>query len=328
MPVRTFRKNRANLLLKKAAPVFMMLISFGALAQQDPQFSQYMFNSFYYNPAFAGTEGVTKITFLARSQWLGYSPTFGDGGAPTTQVLSANTYLPILKGGVGGYVVNDDLGPVNNLELQFSYAYHFNIKDAKLSIGGRAGMYSQTVNFDLYRATDQNDPLLAGKSGKETQTRPDFAVGVLYKKEKYYVGAGLNHLTEPRFDFGMTQNNQLQRHMYVTGSYFYDLDFDIRLQFVTLIKSDFTKTSFDLGIMAYLKDVMWGGLSFRQSEAAILILGYSLLKDKSLKVGYSLDYIIKDQQAKQATSHEFMLSYSLPVNFSGKKAIRTPRFRY
>ncbi len=314
--------------MKKALLFFMLLISFPILAQQDPQFSQYMFNSFYYNPAFAGIEGVTKITGLYRSQWLGYSPSFGDGGAPTTQILSANTYLPKIKGGVGGYLLNDNLGPVNNFELQASYAYHFNIRDAKLSLGARVGMYSQKVDFDLYRATDPNDPLLAGKSGKESQTRPDVAIGALYKKEKYYVGVGISHLTEPSFDFGMTQNNQLQRHMYVTGSYFYDLDFDVRLQFVTLIKSDFTKTSFDLGIMAYLKDAMWGGLSFRQSEAAILILGYSLLKDKSLKVGYSLDYIIKDQQAKQPTSHELMVSYSLPVNFSGKKVIRTPRFRY
>lgn len=314
--------------MKKLLLLSILFVSYEGLAQQDPQFSQYMFNSFYYNPAFAGTDGVTKITGLYRSQWLGYTPTYGDGGAPTTQILSANTYLPKIKGGVGGYLVNDNLGPVNNFELQVSYAYHIAIKNAKLSIGGRAGMYSQKVDFDLYRATDQNDPLLAGKSGKESQTRPDFAVGALYKKEKFYVGVGLDHLTEPSFDFGLTQNNQLKRHLYVTGSYFYDLNFDVRLQFVTLIKSDLTKTSFDLGIIAYLKDAMWGGLSFRQSEAAILILGYSLLKDKSLKVGYSLDYIIKDQQAKQPTSHELMVSYSLPVDFTGKKVIRTPRFRY
>jgi type IX secretion system PorP/SprF family membrane protein len=314
--------------VKKLLILFALFLSLESSAQQDPQFTQYMFNTFYYNPAFAGTEGVTKITGLYRSQWLGYSPTYGDGGAPTTQILSVNTVIPKVRGGVGAYLVNDNLGPVNNFELTASYAYHFTIKDAKLSLGARVGMVSQKVDFDLYRATDQNDPLLASKSGKESQTRPDFGLGALYKKEKYYVGVGIAHLTEPRFDFGLTQNNQLQRHMYITGSYFYDLNFDVRLQFVTLIKSDFTKTSFDLGVLAYFKDVMWGGLSFRQSDAAILILGYSLLKDKSLKVGYSLDYIIKDQQAKQPTSHELMVSYALPVNLSGKKVIRTPRFRY
>jgi len=314
--------------VKKIILLLTVFISFDALAQQDPQFTQYMFNSFYYNPAFAGSEGVTKITGLYRSQWLGYSPTYGDGGAPTTQILSAHTPIAKLKGGVGGYIVNDKLGPLTNFEVQASYAYYINVKDAKLSIGVRGGMFSQKVDFDLYRATDQNDPLLAGKSGKESQVRPDLAVGALYRRDKYYIGVGLNHLNQSSYDFGLTQNNQLKRHLYVTGSYFYDLNFDVRLQFVTLIKSDFTKTSFDVGGLAYFKDIMWGGLSFRQSEAAILILGYSLLKDKSLKIGYSLDYIVKDQQAKQPTSHELMVSYSLPVNSSGRKPIKTPRFNY
>jgi len=96
-----------------------------------------------------------------------------------------------------------------------------------------------------------------------------------------------------------------------------------------LVKTDLTQTSFDLSGLAFYKDTMWGGLSFRQSEAAILLLGYSFLKDKSLKLGYALDYVVKDQNAKQPTSHEFMLSYELPVNpGSGKKVVRTPRYRH
>jgi hypothetical protein len=95
------------------------------------------------------------------------------------------------------------------------------------------------------------------------------------------------------------------------------------------VKSDFTKTTFDLGGIAYYKDTMYGGLSFRQSEAVILLLGYSLLKDKSLKIGYGLDYVVNDQDAKQPTSQEVILSYSLPVNpASGKKVVRTPRYRH
>ncbi len=314
--------------LKKITIIFLVFLSGEVLAQQDTQFSQYMFNTFFYNPAFAGTEGVTKITGLYRTQWLGYSPTYGDGGAPVSQILSAHTPVAILKGGVGGYIVNDKLGPLTNFQAQLSYAYYINLRDAKLSLGLRAGLFSQKVDFDLYRATDQNDPLLAGKSGKESQSKPDLSVGALYRKEKYYLGVGINHINQPTFDFGLSQENQLKPHMYATGSYYYDLNFDVRLQFVTLVKTDFTKTSFDVGVLAYLKDTMWGGLSFRQSEAVIMILGYSLLKDKSLKVGYSLDYIIKDQQAKQATSQELMVSYSLPVNLSSKKVVRTPRFRY
>lgn len=313
--------------MKRLAVLGLVLVALRSFGQQDPQFTQYMFNNFYYNPAVAGTDGVTKFTGLYRNQWLGYSPTYGDGGAPQTWIVSGHLPIPKIKGGAGAYFVNDQLGPITNQEITLSYAYYVNLRNAKLSFGIRGGLFSQQVDFSLYRAADPNDPLLASK-GRESQSRPDFGAGVLYRKEKFYVGAGVSHLTQPSFDFGLTQNNQLQRHLYVTGGYYYDLDFDVQLQFFTLIKSDFTKTTFDVGGLAYFKGLLWGGLSFRQSEAIILLLGYSILKDKSLKFGYSLDYIIKDQQAKQPTSHEIMVSYALPVDWSGKKIIRTPRFRY
>ena len=307
----------------------MLLVASLAQAQQDPQFTQYMFNTLYYNPGFAGVEGVTKLTALHRSQWLGYAPTFDDGGAPTTQILTFSAPIFKLNSGFGAYVSNDRQGPLNSLETQVSYAYHLGIKESKLSFGVRVGAYSQTINYGLYRFTDPNDPLLKDKTGKESQVRPDFAVGAFFRKEKYYAGIGASHLTKAKFDFGTSARNALQNHVYITGGYFYDLSFDLRFQFSTLVKSDFNKTTFDLGGIAYLKDTMWGGLSFRQSEAAILLLGYSFMKDKSLRLGYALDYVVKDQQAKQPTSHELMLSYELPVTpGTGKKVVRTPRYRH
>jgi len=314
-------------IVKRFLTVLLVVCTLPACSQQDPQFSQYMFNNFYFNPAFAGLDGVMKISAVHRSQWLGYSGTFDDGGAPTTQLISMNTPMPQLKGGVGAYFVNDNLGPVTNMEFQGSYAYYLPVADGRLSLGLRAGMVSQKVNFDMFRAIDPADPLLQ-RSGTETQFRPDFAFGAAFRKEKYYVGLGINHLNQPSYDFGLSQDNKLSRHLYFTGSYFYEMNFDVRFQFVGLVKSDLVKTSFDLGVLAYLRNTMWGGLSFRQSDALSLLLGYSFLEDKSLSIGYSLDYVINDQDAKEATSHEFMLSYSLPVSTSRKKVIRTPRFRY
>jgi type IX secretion system PorP/SprF family membrane protein len=307
---------------------FFVLLTTQVMAQQDPQFTQYMFNTLYYNPAFSGVEGVTKITAMHRSQWLGYQPSYGGGGAPTTQVVSITSPIFKVNSGFGTYILNDKLGPQNNLEAQAMYAYHLGIKESKLSLGIKVGVYSQTLNFDLYNPTDPDDPLLQ-KAGKTSQVRPDFSVGAFYRKEKYYAGLSFNHLIKSEFDFGAGHKSALKSHMYITGGYFYQLNFDLRFQFSTLIKSDFTKTTFDLGGLAYYKDTMWGGLSFRQSEAAILLLGYSFMKDKSLKLGYALDYVIKDQKAKQPTSHEFMLAYELPVNpGSGKKVVRTPRYRH
>lgn len=317
--------------MKKTFLLFLIVGSFQAelFGQQDPQFTHYMFNTLYYNPAYSGVEGVTKLTAIHRSQWMGYQPTLGGGGAPTTQIVSFTTPIFKVRSGFGAFIVNDQLGPQNNLEAQASYAYHLAVKSSKLSFGLKAGLYSQTINFGMYRMIDPNDPLFKDKVGRDSQVRPDISTGLFLQNEKYYVGLSFNHLVKSTFDFGVGQRNALQTHVYLTGGYFYEVNFDLHFQFSTLIKSDFTKTTFDLGGIAYYKNMMWGGLSFRQSEAAILMLGYTLLKDKSLKLGYGLDYVIKDQDAKQPTSHEFLLTYQLPVNPpSGKKVVRTPRYRH
>jgi type IX secretion system PorP/SprF family membrane protein len=317
--------------VKRVLSVGVLMLLFWGIssAQQDAQFTHYMFNTLYYNPGFAGVEGVTKLTALARTQWLGYNGTYDAGGAPTTQIITFSTPIFKFNSGFGAHIVNDRLGPQNNLEAQASYAYHLGIKNSKLSLGVRLGVFSQTVDFGQYRAIQQNDRLLEGR-GVESQIRPDLAVGAFWRKEKYYVGISANHLLKSSFDFGIANlRNNLQPHFYLTGGYFKEVNFDLKFQFMTLVSSDLNETNVNIGGIAYYKDTMWGGLSFRSSEAAILLLGYSLLKDKSLKIGYALDYVIVNQQAKQATSHEFMLSYELPVNpGSGKKVVRTPRYRH
>jgi len=300
-----------------------------AFAQQDPQFTQYMFNNLFLSPAFAGVEGVTQLTAIHRSQWLGYQSSFGDGGAPVTQLISFNAPIFKLKSGFGAYITRDQLGPQNNSEIQAMYAYHLGIKDAKLSIGVKLGVFSQTIDYEKYRATQPDDPLLADKVGKESQVRPDLGLGLFYRAEKYYAGVGINHLTRAEFDFGTTARNALENHMHFTGGYYYEVNFDLTLNPTVLIKTDFKEYSFDLGVIATLKDKMWAGLSFRQSEAANVLLGYSFMKDKALKLGYAIDVVVKDQEAKENFSHELMLSYQLPVVVStGKKVVRTPRYRH
>ncbi len=299
-------------------------------AQQDPQFSQYMFNNLYLTPAYAGVDGVTKMTAFYRNQWTGYQASFDDGGAPVTQMVSFNTPIFKLRSGFGAYVINDQLGPQNNLEIQASYAYHLGIKDSKLSFGIRLGAFVQTFDYDLYRAMEGGDPLLEGKAGKDSQMRPDMAFGVFYRSEKYYVGVGFNHLLKSEFDFGIDgQRNPLENNLSFTGGYIHEVSFDLKLTPTFLVKTDFNQLSFELGLIGTYKDTMWGGLSFRQSDAVILLLGYSLLKDKSLRLGYAIDLTVKDISAKAGSSHELMLSYELPVNpGSGKKVVRTPRYRH
>ncbi|MTI39612.1 PorP/SprF family type IX secretion system membrane protein [Fulvivirga lutimaris] len=301
-----------------------------ALAQQDAQFSYYMKNMLYYNPAFAGSEGITQITLLHRTQWAGYASTFDDGGAPQTQVFSVTTPIYKFRSGFGAHIVNDNLGPLNNLEVQMSYAYHLGIKNSKLSFGLRMGVFSQSIDYDQYRAIQPDDPALIDKSGKESQVRPDMALGVYFRSEKYYVGGSFNHVLKSEFDFGVNNvRNALENHAYLTLGYIHNVNFDLKLSPSMMVQTDFNEYSFIIGGLAYYKDTMWGGASFRQGDDVNILLGYNFLKDKSLSFGYSFGYVIKDQDAKQATTHEVLLSYQLPVNpGTGKKVVRTPRFRH
>lgn len=308
---------------------FMVLSGMLAHAQQDPQFTQYMFNNLYITPAYAGVEGVTQLTAIHRSQWAGYQSSFNDRGAPTTQLVSFNSPIYKLRSGFGTYIVNDKLGPLNTLEAQAIFAYHLALRDAKLSFGIKAGIFSQTIDYDRYRPIHHDDPLLEDKAGKESQVRPDIGFGMLYRAEKYYVGAGVNHLTRAEFDFNVNEaRNALENHLNLTGGYYQEVNFDLTLSYSALIKTDFKEYSFDVAIIATLKDKMWGGLAFRQAEAANVLLGYSFLKDNSLRLGYAIDVVVIDRDAKENFSHELLLSYQLPVYATGKKVIRTPRYRH
>ncbi|NMM47148.1 PorP/SprF family type IX secretion system membrane protein [Marinigracilibium pacificum] len=306
-----------------------LLLANVSLAQQDVPLSQFMFNKVYYNPAYSGVEGLTKFTALHRTQWAGYNTTFdGNGGNPVTQMLTMNTALLKMSSGVGFYVVNDRLGPQSNLEIQGSFAYHLRVGDSKLSFGVRAGAFSQTIDFDQYRAVNPDDPLLG--SGKETQIRPDLSIGAWFQHEDFYIGVSSAHITEAEFDFNVESlRNPIKTHLYLMGGYDYDLNYDFTVTPSILVRTDLVQYSFDLAVLGTYKEKMYAGLSYRQEEAIIAMLGYSFLKENAMKVGYAFDYIVSEQSAKQATSHEIMLSYTLPVlPPAAKKVIRTPRFRH
>ncbi len=297
-------------------------------AQQDPHFTQYMFNQLFYNPGFAGVEGASTFNLLHRTQWAGYKSTFDGGGAPTTSTINFSTPIYKLQSGFGAEIINDNLGPSNSLSLKGSYAYHLNIKESKLSIGLKFGIVSKSIDFDQYRWADPDDPYR--QEGKETQVQPDLGLGVYYRNKKFFAGISVDHLIETQFNFGVDDlRNTLEPIFYLIGGYDYEVSYNLVITPSILIKSDFNTYSFDISAVATYNEKMWGGISFRQSEAAIIMLGYSLFKDNSLKFGYAFDYIIQNQEAKQATSHEILLSYVMPVSpFGSRKIIRTPRFRH
>jgi type IX secretion system PorP/SprF family membrane protein len=298
-----------------------------AFAQQDAQFTQYMFNPLYYNPAFAGVEGVTSLTAAHRTQWAGLA------GNPVTQLISFNTPIFRISSGFGLHFMNDQLGAQRNMQFQGSYAYHLHLKElnTKLSFGIRAGANALSINEDEFIPNQEGDPLLL--ADKPYDLRPDLGAGVYFQSEKIFGGIGINHLLKGKFNDSNLNRQPLTNHMSVMLGYDYLYGRKITITPSFLVQTDFNQYNFTLSAMGNLDEKYWAGISFRQGESINIITGYSVLKDKSLRFGYSFDFVVKGVNAKSGsgigTSHEVSLTYTLPqASPSREKIIRNPRFRH
>ncbi|MFN8437684.1 MAG: type IX secretion system membrane protein PorP/SprF [Cytophagales bacterium] len=297
-------------------------------AQQDAQFSQYMFSTQNISSSEVGLSPSLEATLIHRSQWLGYSPTTGSGKAPTSQYLNINAPVKFLNGGLGAFVINDQLGNTKNLYAKLSYAYHIKLKESILSLGLSGGFYNLSLNSS-YIYNDANDPNI--NTSNFQQTKPDLGAGISLKNEKYSIAVGANHINKVDFKNNTTSFVNLSKHFYLLGLYNFKLNDNLNLKPSILFKTDnnLKNLSFDLNSNLHIKSKYWLGMSYRRQEALVALLGISLLKDNSLKLGYAFDYVIKGAKAKNYTSHEVMVSYQLPIYKSGNKPIiRTPRYRY
>ncbi len=297
-------------------------------AQQDAQFTQYMYNGLFYNPAFAGKEKGYNFSALHRTQWANYSGS--NGPAPITQLLTATGALENTNIGYGLSFVNDNIGPTTNQEVNLSFAYHRQLRRGILSIGASGGVFSSTLKYDELNFVNPDPAVPAG--GRETQMNVNFGFGAIYDQGKFYVGLSSRHLNEPGFDFGDgAVANQLRNHSYLNAGYriqtfaFWTFEPSFLLKTVS-----FNNFSYDFSVIATHNQKVSAGLAYRGEESVSLLVGYSLLRDNSLRIGYAFDLVVGGLEAKSPTSHEFMLTYNLPqVSREFQRAIqRTPRYRF
>ena len=301
-----------------------------SFSQQDAQFTQYMYNEIFYNPAFSGAEPGYRFSGLHRSQWSGYSTAAGTGGAPSTQLLTASAGLDQYNLGFGLVFVNEEIGAASNQEVNLSLAYHIPLGRGTISIGASAGIFASAIDFDLLELV--NPDVVVPEGGSERQNNVNFSAGVLYDRGDFYLGLSGRHVNEPDFDFGDGDiGNQLKMHNYLLMGYEINTGAFWTVEPSVLLKTvEVDNFSYDASVIATYNNKVSGGLAYRGEESASVILAYSILKDNSLKLGYAFDLVTGGLEAKSPASHEFMLTYDLPeVRRSVEKIIqRTPRFRF
>ncbi len=305
----------------------LFFISFLGYGQNDFFFNHYMFNPSYFNPAWVGTDNQAFVAAHHRSQWAGYNATSDPEGAPTTQLLSLVVPVKSTFSGFGVSVSNDQTGPLNSVQARISVSAMKEFSFGKISVGLMPSLNAASINT-RYRFVDQGDSFIP--SGSESQLKPNLHAGVYFQsRNEYFIGASVENILQPTFDFGTQASNKIPANYILMGGTSFGILRDLVLKPTILIRSDLNTYTYDISAIAMYQDKMWGGLAFRRAESLSILLGYSFLEGNKLKAGYSFDYVVKDQDAKEPTSHEVFIRYDLPdLVFGGRKAVKTPRFTF
>ena len=296
------------LLMRKLLILVAVLTTLGVHAQQDPQFSQYMFNRLFPNPAVAGSKDAICVTALGRQQWSGFD------GAPTTGLVSGHAPVSLLKGGVGGTVFGDQIGPISYFGARLAYAYRRSLGPGTIAAGIGLGMLNTGIDGSQWVALDDPTTDLTLAKGQDIAgTVFDMTLGLYYHTDKLYAGISTNHISE-----GIVETNggnyNVARHYYIMGGYSYDLTSTLSLEPSTFIKTDGRSTQVDLNVSALYNDMFWGGVSFRPQDVIAPIFGFFYpLGPGVARIGYSYDIGVNQLRSFHSGSHEIMLNYCFKI---------------
>lgn len=314
--------------MKRLFVAFLLILGFqSAWAQQDPQFSLYMFNKQVLNPGYIGSVGMTELTFAGRSQWVGIE------GHPNTGTFSFNTPVPILFGALGAHLIYDVIGPFTSTGLRGTYAFRLPIgqKGVALNLGISPGIYSRVLDATNFRPQQsaQLDPVLRDIVGQRIgATHFDLGFGAyLYKAPqsdrengpKYYAGFAIDHLLEPSLEkfspgYGKdTATFSIARTFGVMGGY----RFDFKSSPISFVPSVYFKLAgsqmqLDVNANFHIRPMVFG-ISYRglsNVDAIAGILGFHATQ--RLFVAYSYDYTLSSLGNVTSGSHEIVVSYTIP----------------
>jgi len=294
---------------------FILFTSWMGVAQQLPQFTQYMYNTISINPAYAGSRETLSIVGLHRSQWVGLE------GAPSTQTLSLHTPLRNEKVGLGLSLINDELGYENFSYLYGDFSYNINTdENTKLYFGLKAGFTSYSLDPE-YRSSQSNDPAIFGI---EDRWSPNIGAGLYWTSERWYLG-----LSAPRI-LTTNQNREegfeaLERiSYYFTGGYVFDLSESVKLKPAALLKAtNGAPLSIDVTANFLFNEKLWLGAGYRFDERAGEFSGLADFQiSKQLRIGYSYGYPISDLRPYTSGTHEVLLMFEI---FKSKR-IKSPRY--
>jgi len=289
----------------------------GALsyAQQDAQFTQYMYNTVNVNPAYAGSRGALSIFGLHRTQWVGVD------GAPTTNAVSMNTPINDSNLGIGASFVSDKIGPTKENAISVDVSYTVQTSETfKLSFGVKG-----TGNFFNLDATKLNFAQQEAVEAQKLNTfTPNVGAGVYFHSDKMYVGLSVPNFITNKQKFDDTNKVAYQEKMsyYLIAGYVFDLSPNTKFKPALMTKAvSGAPLQADISGNFMFFDKLVLGAAYRWDAAVSGMAGFQITD--GLFIGYAYDYDTTDLNNYSKGSHEVFLRYELFSNFN---KIISPRF--
>lgn len=300
--------------------ILLALLALGSLtvnAQQDSQFTQYMYNTNTINPAYAGSRGALSIYGIHREQWVGLN------GAPKTNVLSINTPIRNSKLGLGINFVNDQIGVMkdNTLSVDLSYTIELDNRDNKLSFGIKGSANLLDVAYSDLNLYNPADPRLS--QDIHNQFTPNVGAGVYYHNQKTYVGLSVpNFLKSDRYEDNLVATVQTRMHFYLMGGHVFDLNPDLKFKPALLLKAvEGAPLQADITANFLISEKLTLGAAYRWDAAWSALAGFQITD--GLMIGYSYDGDTTKLANYNSGSHEIFLRFEL---FNKFKRANSPRF--
>ena len=295
--------------------LFTLLCAFHVNAQQDPQYTQYMYNMNIINPAYTGSTEGLAVGALYRSQWVGL-----DGGPET---FTFNIHSPIGKQvGLGLSIISDQIGPVKETNSYVDFSYTIPVGTVtKLAFGVKAGFTFHDIGLADVITTDPNDPFFENNIN---ETTPNIGAGVyFYKPSKYYISVSIpNILNGVHLDANGTKIGSESEHFFAAAGYVFDLSENFKLKPHTLIKYAFdAPMSYDINANVFMYDIVEVGVGYRLEDSFSGMINFQVMDN--LRIGYAYDAIRSDLDIVTNSSHEIFINFDL--NFSTKVS-RSPRY--